>query len=175
MFTFDQSNSPLIQSGYCVYGSYSNRFTLHWRQNDHDGVSNHQPHGCLLNRLFRHRSKITSKLRVTGLCAGNSPGTGEFPAQMASNAENASVWWRHHIMLGNMHRVTMKYIDNTSKESTKNDDIPTKFLQNVYFIAGASYTRYVLPNHRQSTLVQQLPWGKQQKTIKTTHHWPFVR
>ena len=37
-----------------------------------------------------------SKLRVTGLCAGNSPGTGEFPAQMASNAENVSIWWRHH-------------------------------------------------------------------------------
>ena len=29
--------------------------------------------------------KNPSKLRVTGLCAGNSPGTGEFPAQMASN------------------------------------------------------------------------------------------
>ena len=37
------------------------------------------------------------KLRVTGLCVGNSPGTGEFPAQMASNAENASIWWRHHV------------------------------------------------------------------------------
>ena len=47
---------------------------LHWRHNDHDGVSNHQPHGCLLNRLFGRRSKKTSKLRVTGLCAGNSPG-----------------------------------------------------------------------------------------------------
>ena len=47
--------------------------------------------------LFRRRSKKTSKLRVTGLCAGNSPVTGEFPAQMASNAENASIWWRHHV------------------------------------------------------------------------------
>ena len=27
---------------------------------------------------------------------GNSPGTGEFLAQMASNAENVSIWWRHH-------------------------------------------------------------------------------
>ena len=70
--------------------------TLRWRHNDHAGVSNHQPHGCLLNRLFRLKSKITSKLRVTGLCAGNSPGTGEFPAQMASYAENVSIWWRHH-------------------------------------------------------------------------------
>ena len=31
--------------------------SLHWRHNDHDGVSNHQPHGCLLTRLFRRRSK----------------------------------------------------------------------------------------------------------------------
>ena len=61
-----------------------------------DGVSNHQPHNCLLNRLFRRISKKTSKLRVTGLCAGNSPVTGEFPAQRASNAENVSIWWRHH-------------------------------------------------------------------------------
>ena len=59
-------------------------------------VSNHQPHGCVLNRLFRRRSKKTSKLRVAGLCVGNWPGTGEFPAQMASNAENVSIWWRHY-------------------------------------------------------------------------------
>ena len=50
----------------------------------------------LLNRLFRRRSKKTSKFRATGLCVGNSPGTGEFPVQMASNAENVSIWWRHH-------------------------------------------------------------------------------
>ena len=41
--------------------------------------------------------KKTSKLRVTGLNAGKSPGTGEFPAQIASNAENVYIWWRHHI------------------------------------------------------------------------------
>ena len=70
--------------------------TLRWRHNDHAGVSNHQPPGCLLNRLFRRKSKKTSKLRVTGLCVGNSPGTGEFSAQMASYAENVSIWWRHH-------------------------------------------------------------------------------
>ena len=48
--------------------------TLQWRHNGHDSVSNHQPHDCLLNNLFRRRSKKTSKLRVAGLCAGNSPG-----------------------------------------------------------------------------------------------------
>ena len=61
-----------------------------------DGVSNDHSHHCLLSGLFRRRSKETSKLRITGLCARNSPVTGEFPAQMASNAENDFIWWRHH-------------------------------------------------------------------------------
>ena len=72
-------------------------YSLQWRHNGRDSVSHHQPHDCLLNRLFRRRSKKTSKLRVTGLCAGNSPVTGEFPAQRASNAEFFSIWWRHHV------------------------------------------------------------------------------
>ena len=79
------------------------RFTLiwsfQWRHNGRDSVSNHQPHDCLLNGLFRRRSKKTSTFRVTGLCAGNSPGTGEFPAQMASDAEKVSIWWRHHVLI----------------------------------------------------------------------------
>ena len=40
--------------------------------------------------------KKTSKLRVTGLCTGSSPVTGEYFVQSASNAENVSIWWRHH-------------------------------------------------------------------------------
>ena len=70
--------------------------TLHWRHNVRDGISNHQPNDCLLNRLFRRRSKKTSKFRVTGLCEGNSPVTWEFPAQRAINAESVSIRWRHH-------------------------------------------------------------------------------
>ena len=69
---------------------------LRWHHNGPDGVSNYQPRDCLLNHLFRRRSKKTSKLPVTGLCVGNSPVTGEFPAQRASNAENVSIWWCHH-------------------------------------------------------------------------------
>ena len=46
----------------------------------------------------RRRSKKTPKLRVTGLCEGNSPVTGEFPGQRASNAESVSIWWRHHVL-----------------------------------------------------------------------------
>ena len=38
--------------------------TLQWRHNESDSVSNHQPHHCFLNRLFRHKSKKTSKFRL---------------------------------------------------------------------------------------------------------------
>ena len=86
-----------IQRAY-IYQSYGDQLlSLQWRHNGRDSVSNHQPDDCLLNRLFRRRSKKTSKLRVTGLRAGNSPMTGEFPAQMASNSESVSIWWRHHV------------------------------------------------------------------------------
>ena len=81
-----------------AYTIYPMVRSLRWRHNGRDSVSNHQPHDCLLNRWFIRRSKKISKPRVTGLCVGNSPGTGEYPAQMATNAENVSIWWRHHVI-----------------------------------------------------------------------------
>ena len=81
------------------YSHYKFR-TSRGRHNGRDGVSNHLPHDCLLNRLFRRRSKKTLKLRVPGLCAGTSPVTGGFPAQRVSSAENVSIWWRHHELDG---------------------------------------------------------------------------
>ena len=77
---------------------------LQWRHNERDGVSNHRRHQCLINCWFRRRSNKTPKLRVTGLCAGNAPVTGEFPTPKASNAESVSIWWRYH-ELGVLHIV----------------------------------------------------------------------
>ena len=108
VFNIPKTSSNAYQSGYPVYFREPHwksmglpkisrvTMTLQWRHNELDGISNHQPHDCLLNRLFTRRSKKTSKLRITGLCVGNSPETGEFPAPRASNAENVSIWWRHH-------------------------------------------------------------------------------
>ena len=96
---------PVKSKGQCMFFCISDRHkpenanvivTFLVRHFGRDWVSNHQPHDCLLNRSFRRRSKKTSKLRVTGLCAGNSSVTGEFPAPKVSNAENVSIWWRHH-------------------------------------------------------------------------------
>ena len=73
-------------------------FPLQWRHNGRDDVLNYEPHDCELNRLFRRRSKETLKLRITDICAGNSPATGEFPAQRANNTENVSISWHHHAL-----------------------------------------------------------------------------
>ena len=83
----------------CPLGPHSNScnfasrgvYQLRWRYNDRDGVSNHRRLDCLLNHLFRRRSKKTSKLRVS-----HWPLWGEFTGHRASKAENGSTWWRHH-------------------------------------------------------------------------------
>ena len=103
-------------------------FPLLWRHNGHGSVSNHH---CLLNRLFGCKSKKTSKLRVTGLCVGNSPGTGEFPTQMASNAENVSIWWRHH--------ASIKYICEHSLPT------PAKYLLDAFDIENKKLLKRKAP------------------------------
>ena len=55
------------------------------------------PKGCIMPKLESNLRNPMLVLRVTGLCAGNSPVPGEFPAQMASNAEIVSIWWRHRV------------------------------------------------------------------------------
>ena len=92
--TVPQGRSKLIWASASCLGHL---VSLRCRHNGNDSVSNHQPYDCLLKRLFRRRWKKISKLCVTGLCARNSPGTGEFPVQMASNSENVSIGWRHHV------------------------------------------------------------------------------
>ena len=78
----------------CRYKAVIFVFPLQWRHNGRNGVSNHQPPDSLLNRLFRHRSKKTSKLRVTCLCEGNSLVTSSnetFPTLLALCAVNSPV------------------------------------------------------------------------------------
>ena len=110
--------------------------TLKWRHNGRDSVSNHQPYDCLLNGLFRRRSKKTSKLRVTGLCV---PGTGGFPAQMASNSENVSIWWPYHVRFPGFTwttktncRITANINHGTGKEPFFKDLAKIRYMNHVH-------------------------------------------
>ena len=97
------NDKPLFPEPMSIQVIYAHMFhrpeyfdrTLQWRHNERDGVSIRQPYDCFLNHLFRRRSKKTSKLRVYGLCAGNSPVTGD-RWHRAGDAEKVSIWWRHH-------------------------------------------------------------------------------
>ena len=71
---------------------YIRSMPLQWRHCEYDSVSNHRRLGCLLNRLFRRRLKITSKFCVT---VRESTGERWIPLQRASKAGNVSISWRH--------------------------------------------------------------------------------
>ena len=68
-----KTNELLLMS-YVINKSHQDKYPSKWRHNGRDGVSNHQTHDYLFNRIFKRW----------------------FPAQRASNAENVSIWWRHH-------------------------------------------------------------------------------
>ena len=59
-------------------------------------ITIHQPHDCLLNRFNQAQIKENIKAPRHWPLWGGFTVTGEFPAQRASNAENVSIWWRHH-------------------------------------------------------------------------------
>ena len=74
---------------------------LQWRHNEHDGVSNHQPHDCLFNRLLKAHPKEDIKAPRHWTLWGELTGDRwrgihrwpvNSPHKRASNAD----WWRHH-------------------------------------------------------------------------------
>ena len=117
---FQSAGSKLLRTCLWWCASIYIDFISQWRHNQRDGVSNHRRLLCLISCRFRRRSKKTSKLRVTDLCAGNSPVTGELRAQKASNAENVSIWWRHV-----MHRCELTFSCNTWNSASVTPTPPT--------------------------------------------------
>ena len=60
---------------FCLVSFQTNYvISLQWHDNGRDSVSNHQPHDCFLNSLFRRRSKKTSKLLWIRLTKGQLRG-----------------------------------------------------------------------------------------------------
>ena len=84
---------------YRSHGSSKDSFgaiiALRWRHNERDGVLIHQTHRVFTQAFIRAQIKENIKAQRHWLCEENSPVTSEFPTQRASNAENASIWWRH--------------------------------------------------------------------------------
>ena len=52
---FDNPEGYVLK--WLIRDSNKTQLTLRWRHNGRDGVSNHQPNDCLLNRLFGRKSK----------------------------------------------------------------------------------------------------------------------
>ena len=94
LYTVDHLSMPL-----CCLCSISKRGlgALQRRHNGRDGISNHQPHDCLLKSLFRRSSKKASKLRVTGpLWLLNSPPKGPVTRKNTARIATSSItiWYQ---------------------------------------------------------------------------------
>ena len=114
------------------------------------------------SRLFTQPSmqtKKTSKLRVTGLCARNSPVTGEFPAQRASDAENVSIWWRHH---------AVNHL--CSKLCTAR-----RFEWTFVFITVKLHERHSVLNYQLTDCLFNSLFRLTTKKVTFPHHWRFMR
>ena len=91
LFVFHVSpRSPLSDMGL---------FSLQWRHNEHDGVSNHQPPDCLTQPSIQAQIKENIKAPRHWPLWGEFTGDRWTPRTRASNAENVSIWWRHHVLL----------------------------------------------------------------------------
>ena len=106
-------------------------------------------------RLFRRRSNKTSKLRVTALCEGNSPVTGEFPTQMASNAENVSMWWRHHAWWRTSYTLAISVLYNGTVKPVYNDHLMGYFSA---FWSSSRWPRATLMSSRRQKLLARVNW-----------------
>ena len=80
----------------CDCNTHSQPCTLQWRHNDHDGISNHQPRRLFTQPSIQTQIKENIKAPCHWPLCGEFTGTGEFPTQRVSYAENVSIWWRHH-------------------------------------------------------------------------------
>ena len=147
----------------------------------HDSVSNHQLHDCFLNRLFRHRSKKTSKLRVAGLC--------EFPAQMASTQKMfpfddvimmsfrvapLTLRWSHCQSMLNIVKmptlsspVVPKVVITTTSCTTSDDKVD--IMTNSFFLRWSNNNNQTLANdvskNGQSLCISQSWWRHQMETF----------
>ena len=91
------------------------------------------------------RSKKTLKLHVTGICEGNSPTTGEFPSQRASNAENFSIWWRRHELFGRdwIEQMVSNYIKYMFAPRKENQFIGKKNIVEIWYsVLDMNFLKY---------------------------------
>ena len=84
-------------------------------------------------------SQLTS---ITGLGEGNSPVTVEFPAQRASNAENVSIWWRHHVYIRGL-----THLDRTVLYTWRLQNWPKSYTDNAgHRVANIVLQKITLPH-----------------------------
>ena len=113
-------------------------------------IASKSPASWLFTQSFI-QTQIKENIKVPrhwSLC-GDSPGTGEFPAQMASNAENGSISWRHHGMV----ELKRYWVCNNWSLSSIISTVMLTSLQNRHHIKiNLQWNIYLPPRHIEAHL-----------------------
>ena len=78
----------------CVERNELKHISSQWRDNERDGVQNHQRLDCLLNRLFRQRSKKHQSSASPAFVMEIH----RWPLTSGKQCGNVSIWWRLHVI-----------------------------------------------------------------------------
>ena len=125
IFVSHSFDSPILrQSNDCSLSP------LQWRHNELARVSNHQPHDCLLNRLFKRRSKNIKKIK-----------------EHQSSASLAFVWGIHWWPVNSTHKGPV-----TRKMSPFDDVI----MQSRYYLSASE--AFLVNMNANSNLKYQTKW-----------------
>ena len=134
----------------------------------------------VVNSFIQTQMKENIKAPRHWPLSGEFTGTGEFPAQRASYAENVSIWWRHHVpWLKPAIVAFLSAIDTQGSWATKHD---SQYQLSVFFWeVRCNDNFYPKGDH---LLIRCLVygavyvWDKNDYVIKWKHfprYWPFVR
>ena len=121
--------------------------SLQWRHNGRDSVSNHQPHECLLNCLFRRRFKKNQSSASLAFVRGIH----RWPVNSLHKGPVTRKLFPFHdvIMWTTNYTTSFRAHGKTNVSTTTN---PT--LTSMSFYTLAKWTRYIYIN------LEQLPFGK---------------
>ena len=87
----------VVPSQVLTHGDTETCEALQWRYNEPNGVSNHQSHDCLLNRYSGADQRKYQSLASLAFVRGIHRWWWIPVIKRASNAKNASIWWRLHV------------------------------------------------------------------------------
>ena len=171
----NRPHQSTVERGRCVYIPAIAECIIQCSHKERNGVSNHR-HLDLYSTVCSGADQRKHQSTAC-LCKGNSPVTGEFPAQRVNNAENVSIWWRHpgHTILDYVSLWRLRVAVYFTSEHRRERDICFDVFQDnltccnqngLYHVTPSSVSEMGIP-----ITIIRIIWTKLRNGISYIHYW----